>query len=63
MVPASPSTNDLESEVTGDAILLNSDLRGKKRKEKKKKEKGRREGGGGGKKKKESVNILYLSGG
>lgn len=52
MVPASPSTNDLESEVTGDAILLNSDLRGKKRKEKKKKEKGRGRGGGGEKKKK-----------
>lgn len=42
MVPASPSTNDLESEgITGDAILLSStsSLRGKKRKEKKKKEK------------------------
>lgn len=63
MVPASPSTNDLESEgITGDAILLSStsslppSLRGKKRKEKKKKGKGE-------KKKKESVNILYLSGG
>lgn len=47
MVPASPSTNDLESEgITGDAILLSStsslppSLRGKKRKEKKKKGKG-----------------------
>lgn len=63
MVPASPSTNDLESEVTGgrDFIKLRPAWEKKKREEKK----GKREEGGGGrgkKKKRIRKHSLFIRG-